>query len=146
MASHLTITQQSGNWEAALEIASSKDRINLKGSFYRFGRHLDEMGDTSGAVAAYEQSSALALEILRLLLLRNGEMESYVATSKDAGIKKWWAQYLESKGDFEGAIGFYKEAKDQLNQVRLMCLSNDLTRVRTSLNLLINHLTVRSGY
>jgi intraflagellar transport protein 140 len=34
---------------------------------------------------------------------------------------KWWAQYLESTGDMEGALNFYEKAGDTLALVRVHC-------------------------
>ncbi len=37
-------------------------------------------------------------------------------------LQKWWAQYLESNEDYEGAINFYERGKDYVNMVRVLCL------------------------
>ncbi len=54
----LTASKASGQWSKSLEIAGSKDRINLKTTYHKFGKYLSEIGDVSGAIAAYEKSAA----------------------------------------------------------------------------------------
>jgi hypothetical protein len=48
-----------GRWDDAVGVASSKDRINLKSTHYAHGRHLESVGDVSGAIRAYEKSGEL---------------------------------------------------------------------------------------
>ena len=43
-------------------------------------------------------------------------------------IRKWWAEYLESMGDFDMALQFYEAAKDYLSMVRILCFSDNLQR------------------
>ncbi len=51
--------QAMGRWDDAVGVASSKDRINLKSTHYAHGRHLESVGDVSGAIRAYEKSGEL---------------------------------------------------------------------------------------
>ena len=45
--SHFTFSRQ---------VASKKDRINLRGTFHAWGRHLEAEGDIEGAIHAYEKA------------------------------------------------------------------------------------------
>ena len=49
--------QFEGRWDKSLEIAGKLDRINMKTSYYKFGKYLSEIGDISGSLAAFEKSS-----------------------------------------------------------------------------------------
>ncbi|KAJ3347753.1 hypothetical protein HDU91_006708, partial [Kappamyces sp. JEL0680] len=48
----------SGDWGNAIDTAASKDRPNLPCAYFNFARHLETVGDTIGAIAAYEKSNA----------------------------------------------------------------------------------------
>ncbi|KAI9193143.1 uncharacterized protein BJ171DRAFT_572993 [Polychytrium aggregatum] len=113
--------QCSGNWEWALDTAASRDRISLRSTFCKFGRYLQEIGDISGAIAAFEKSSACNYEIPRLLAGRDRELKDYIDSSESKPLKKWWAQYLESTGDYEAALKFYEQSGDNIAIVRLYC-------------------------
>lgn len=43
-------------------------------------------------------------------------------------MKKWWAQYCESQGDFATALKYYQEADDVLSTVRVHCYSGRIER------------------
>ena len=49
-------------------------------------------------------------------------------TLNPRGIRKWWAEYLESMGELEQAIQFYETAKDYYSLVRLLCFTGNLER------------------
>ena len=44
------------------------------------------------------------------------------------GIRKWWAEYLESMGELEQAMQFYKTANDYYSLVRILCFSGQIAR------------------
>ncbi len=44
------------------------------------------------------------------------------------GVRKWWAEYLESMGEWEQAMQFYETAKDFYSLVRILCFNGQLTR------------------
>ena len=49
--------QACNKWEKALEVSAAKDRQSLPSTFFKFGRHLQDVGDSAGAIAAYEKSN-----------------------------------------------------------------------------------------
>ncbi|KAJ3153303.1 hypothetical protein HDU89_000934 [Geranomyces variabilis] len=116
--------QARNNWEKALQVAASKDRIHLKSTFYNFARWLEESGDQSGAVAAYEKSGCESFEIPRLLLSNHDaqELEKYISNNNSKALKKWWAQYSESNSDLQTAMQYYEMAGDTLSVARICCL------------------------
>lgn len=92
------ILQASGNWERALEIGESKDRINLKNTYYSFGKYLDEVGDLAGSLAAYEKSAAYSFEIPRMLINQQGELERYIKTCDDKVFKNLISDFKKVVG------------------------------------------------
>ncbi|TPX69392.1 hypothetical protein SpCBS45565_g02472 [Spizellomyces sp. 'palustris'] len=122
--------QATCQWEKALQIAATHDRIHLRSTFYNFACYLEELGDTSGAVAAFEKSSTHSFEIPRMLLGKNEvpELEKYITTSENQLLKKWWGQFTESHGDLDSALRYYELAGDTLSIVRIHCLSGDIER------------------
>ncbi|KAJ3377487.1 hypothetical protein HDU92_008241 [Lobulomyces angularis] len=91
--------QASGQWEKSLELSGTKDRINLRTAYHKFGKYLGEIGDVNGALAAFEKSAAYSFE----------------------NLKKWWAQFTESQGDYPTALKYYELAEDILSTVRVYC-------------------------
>lgn len=41
---------------------------------------------------------------------------------------KWWAQYIEMRGDIRTAMKYYEEAGDQMSLVRVICHLGDTER------------------
>ncbi|KAI9098081.1 hypothetical protein DFS34DRAFT_619554 [Phlyctochytrium arcticum] len=120
--------QSTGQWEKALKLATTHDRIHLRTTFHRFGQYLEEIGDVSGAVAAFEKSATHDSEIPRMLLARGEimELERYIGTSNSKALKKWWAQFAESQGDHTVATKLYKESGDTLSIVRMLCIAGNI--------------------
>ena len=50
------------------------------------------------------------------------------STFDPRAIRKWWAEYLESMGEWEQAMQFYETAKDHFSLVRLLCFNGNLDR------------------
>ncbi|KAJ3044635.1 hypothetical protein HDV00_001561 [Rhizophlyctis rosea] len=123
-----TYCQSLGQWEEALALASKHDRISLRSTFCRFARYLEEIGDTTGAIAAYEKSSVFGTEVPRMLLTTGRDVGQYVLSSEDKSLSKWWAQYLESIGDVNGAVVHYERAGDTLSLVRVLCYAGDVNK------------------
>ena len=44
------------------------------------------------------------------------------------GICKWWAEYLESMGEWEQAMQCYDKAQDYYSLVRILCFNGQLDR------------------
>lgn len=49
-------------------------------------------------------------------------------STTDKSMLNWWAQYVESTGDMEGALKVYQRAEDWYSQVRLLCFMGQLAR------------------
>jgi intraflagellar transport protein 140 len=52
-------------------------------------------------------------------------LKAYVDKSENKDIKKWWAQYCESQGDYDAAIDYYEKAGDVLQCIRILCMSGN---------------------
>ena len=114
--------QASGEWEEALKTAESKDRINLKTSYYTLARHYESIQDFQTALEYYERSDTFRVEVPRMYYAngKTAELERYVNQKKDSELLRWWAQYLESKGDSSNAMKYYNEAGDAGSVVRVL--------------------------
>lgn len=59
--------QASGKWDKALEIAESKDRINLKTTHYRYAQSLEADDKIEHAIREYELAGRHCAEVPRML-------------------------------------------------------------------------------
>ena len=114
--------QASGEWESALKIAETKDRINLRTSYYTLARYYESIQDFQTALEYYERSDTYRVEVPRMYYsnMKSGELERYVLQKKDSELYKWWAQLLESKSDTLGSIKFYTDAQDYGSVIRVL--------------------------
>ena len=119
--------QASGHWDKALAVAQKQDRIHLKSTHYLYAKHLESVGDTAGAIKHYELSDTHRYEVPRMLYDSQhlDELEAYINAGDDKELLKWWAQYCESKGQFDKAMKFYQRAGDVLALCRVYCYNND---------------------
>eukprot|EP01138_Halocafeteria_seosinensis_P001712 gb/GECG01001755.1/.p1 GENE.gb/GECG01001755.1/~~gb/GECG01001755.1/.p1 ORF type:complete len:1428 (+),score=214.78 gb/GECG01001755.1/:1-4284(+) len=115
--------QQSGEWEKALNIAKNRDRIHLSDTHFSYAKFLESMGRIGEAIEHYEASDTHFREVPRMLVNSGNvaDLEQYVRGSGSNDLYTWWAQYLESQGNFDDAIEFYREASAIKDLVRIMC-------------------------
>lgn len=87
----------SGEFEKALELAKSKNRINLKHTFYKIAQNYESIGEYERAIEHYELSGTAAKEVPRMLW-KQGLIERLRHYCETAGGRalKWWAQFQES--------------------------------------------------
>ena len=113
--------QACGDWEPALRIAETKDRINLRTSYYTLARYYESIQDFQTAIDYYERSETHRVEVPRMYYsnMKVSELERYVIQKKDPELCRWWAQLLESKSDYQNALKFYSDAKDFGSVVRV---------------------------
>jgi intraflagellar transport protein 140 len=122
--------QAAGEWEKAIKVADTSDRIHLKTTHYNYAKHLESVGDVEGAMHHYEVSENNRSEVPRMLfsLGRIDDLEDYVHKSDDQALLKWWAAYLESKGKYDSARKYYNRAGDYLSLVRICCFKGDFNK------------------
>ncbi|KAB7493708.1 Intraflagellar transport protein [Armadillidium nasatum] len=120
--------QDAGVWSKALETAERDDRIHLRSTHYNYAKHLENKGDLSGAINHYEKSDTYRFEVPRMLFDELPTLEDYIMHTDDRGLRRWWAQYLESTGEMETALQFYEAAGDHLSLVRVYCYCNNLDK------------------
>jgi len=120
--------QACGEWEKALEVAKTKDRIHLKPTHFAYAQYLEAVEDVQGALNHFELSGTYRTESPRLLcaLGMTDDLATYIERSEDSHLHRWYAQYLESKADLEGASREYKKAGDWLSLCRVACFNRDL--------------------
>jgi intraflagellar transport protein 140 len=111
-----------GKWETATKHAELNDRIRIYPLLYRHAHHMEQLGNVDQALQLYEQAKCFGTEGPRLLFAFNrvDELRARVASGEDKELSVWWAQFLESTGDSEGALKCYTDAKDGFNMVRIL--------------------------
>ncbi|KZS12398.1 Intraflagellar transport protein 140 [Daphnia magna] len=120
--------QASNRWEAALQLAHTKDRINLKRTYYEYARYLEGEGKTALALEMYEKCQTHHFDVPRMLFEDTAALQSYCTSGQDPERLRWWAQFLESSGEMDAALDHYARAGDYLSLVRLHCYLGDLSR------------------
>ncbi|XP_054848420.1 intraflagellar transport protein 140 homolog [Eublepharis macularius] len=120
--------QASDQWQKAIEVAEAHDRVNLRTTYYNYAKHLEATGEHSQALNYYEKSDTHRFEVPRMLSEDLHALESYVNKKKDKTLWKWWAQYLESQADMEGALKYYELAQDYFSLVRVYCFQGNIQK------------------
>ncbi|XP_055541505.1 intraflagellar transport protein 140 homolog [Wyeomyia smithii] len=113
--------QAAGRFEEALEIAEHLDRVHLKNTYHKYAEWLKENGKTQKAIQYYEKTNTLMHNVSQLLMDDPVALKKYMQSTKDPELLKWWAQYIESSGDMEGAFKVYQKSDDCFSQVRILC-------------------------
>eukprot|EP00392_Amoebophrya_sp_AT5.2_P009189 g9217.t1 len=124
--------QALNQWEQAVELAATKDRIHLKTTYYNYATYLQAF-DKFEARKYFALAGCELPDCTRLLLSEpNGEslLKDYV--NKHGGsnepLQRWYAQWLESKQDLPGAIRCYTKSNDWHSLVRLHCFENAIDK------------------
>ncbi|VDO26401.1 unnamed protein product [Haemonchus placei] len=115
------IHQAQNAWNQAFEVASRYDRIHLRNTHYNYAKYLERAGALEPAIENFEKSGTHHFEVPRMFADSPKILESYVRRKKEPELHAWWARYLESIGELDGAISFYSAAKDILSLVRIKC-------------------------
>lgn len=120
--------QACGDWDRALDVAKTKDRVHLKPTHYALAQHLEAMEDVKGALNHYELSGTYRTESPRLLCSLGlvDDLDVYIEQSEDQQLHRWYAQYLESKAQLDSAAREYAKAKDHLSLCRVACFNKDI--------------------
>ncbi len=128
--------QAQGKWNLALEIADSNDRIHLKTTHHQYGKYLESIGDTSGAIRNFERADSYKNEVPRMLFDqgRMEDLEDYIMQGNDQELLKWWAAHEESQGRYERARRFYQRAGDDLSLVRIACHNREMQEAEDIVN------------
>lgn len=115
-----------GEYEKAVEVAKSHSRIDLENTYYRIAEHYERINDMEKAIESYKLSGCGAREIPRMLVQKNriDLLEIYMGKGEDLQSQLWWAAYLESQGDLDNSMLYYKKAKDWSNLTRLLLSLN----------------------
>uniref|UniRef100_A0A182PVU1 Uncharacterized protein n=1 Tax=Anopheles epiroticus TaxID=199890 RepID=A0A182PVU1_9DIPT len=120
--------QASGRFEEALEVAEHFDRVHLRNTYHRYAEWLKECGKTQKAIQYYERTTSLMHNISQLLMDDPAALKQYMQATTDPELLRWWAQYVESSGDMEGAFKIYQRSGDWFSQVRILCFIGQVGR------------------
>ncbi|KAI6184371.1 hypothetical protein M3Y97_00588900 [Aphelenchoides bicaudatus] len=113
--------QSQNKWTEAFEVAVKHDRIHLRNTHYNFAKYLESIGEIEKAIENFEKSQTHQFDIPRMLADEPKAIDLYVKRKRDRVLYRWWARYLESIGDMEGAKNYYKYADDYLSVIRILC-------------------------
>lgn len=124
--------QACGEWDKALDIARTKDRVHLKTTHFAYAQHWEAMEDVQSALSHFEESGTYRTESPRLLcsLGMTEDLETYIQQSEDPQLHRWYAQYLESKAQLDGASREYEKANDHLSLCRVACFNKEVNKAR----------------
>ena len=75
--------QSSNRWEAALQLAHTKDRINLKRTYYNYARHLESEGKLELAKDMYEKCQTHHYDVPRMLFEDTAALQDYCTSGQD---------------------------------------------------------------
>lgn len=119
--------QASGEWEKAVQVAKEYDRIHLRTTHYNYAKHLESIGDFAESINQYELAKAHWYEVPRMMFDTNRmvELETYINSSHNAKLLRWWGQYTESNSDLDTARRYYELSNDVLSLVRIHCHHKD---------------------
>ncbi|XP_043825687.1 intraflagellar transport protein 140 homolog [Dromiciops gliroides] len=120
--------QASDQWQKAVEIAETHDRVHLRTTYYNYAKHLEATADCNLALNYYEKSDTHRFEVPRMLSEDLQSLEIYINKMKDKSLWKWWAQYLESQADMESALRYYELAQDYFSLVRIYCFQGNIQK------------------
>ncbi|XP_059572178.1 intraflagellar transport protein 140 homolog isoform X3 [Alligator mississippiensis] len=120
--------QASDQWQKAIEVAETRDRVHLRTMYYNYAKHLEATGEHSLALTYYEKSDTHRFEVPRMLSEDLQALEIYVNKMKDKALWKWWAQYLESQSEMESALKYYELAQDYFSLVRVHCFQGNIQK------------------
>ncbi|CAJ0941152.1 unnamed protein product, partial [Mesorhabditis belari] len=118
--------QAQNAWTPAFDVAEKHDRIHIRNTHYNYGTYLESVGAIEPAVDHFEKSGTHHFEVPRMFTDNPKILENYVRRKRDPELQRWWARYLESIGELEGALNFYAVATDHLSVVRIKCLQGRL--------------------
>ncbi|XP_053678512.1 intraflagellar transport protein 140 homolog [Anopheles nili] len=120
--------QASGRFEEALEVAEHFDRVHLRNTYHKYAEWLKECGKTQKAIQYYERTNSLMHNISQLLMDDPAALKQYMQATSNPELLRWWAQYVESSGDMEGAFKIYQRSGDWFSQVRILCFIGQVAR------------------
>uniref|UniRef100_A0A8C3XR44 Intraflagellar transport protein 140 homolog n=2 Tax=Chelydra serpentina TaxID=8475 RepID=A0A8C3XR44_CHESE len=120
--------QASDQWQKAMELAETHDRVHLRTTYYNYAKHLEATAECNLALSYYEKSDTHRFEVPRMLSEDLQGLELYVNKMKDKSLWKWWAQYLESQSDMESALRYYELAQDYFSLVRVYCFQGNIQK------------------
>ena len=75
--------QASNRWDKALELAATKDQLNLKRTFYDYARHLESEGRIQSAKEMYEKCQTHHFDVPRMLVDNAPALQQYCTSTSD---------------------------------------------------------------
>ncbi|KER22932.1 hypothetical protein T265_09065 [Opisthorchis viverrini] len=114
----IRLHQSLGQWEKALRVAASHNRISLRATHYAYAKELESTGRLQEAIEQYVFWNTPIIYSPKVQLCITSAMSS---VSSHRTVLRWWAQTLEAEGQLDEARSYYLQAKDYLSLVRVLC-------------------------
>lgn len=120
-----------GEYEKGIQTAKDHSRIDLENTYYRIGEHYERVNEIEKSIEYYKLSGCASREIPRMLVQKGRAdlLETYMK-GEDINSILWWAAYLESQGEIEKALNYYKKVKDYSNMTRILLSSNKVEEAK----------------
>lgn len=122
------LLQACGKFDEALQIAEQCDRVHLKNTHFKYAEWLRENGDVQGALNFFDKSHSPTQHITQMLMDDPVALRQYMQNTTDSKLLNWYAQFIESTGDMDGAFKVYQKAEDWFSQVRILCFLGQLSK------------------
>ena len=119
-----------GEWNDALTIARTQDRIHQKVISYDYARSLEIMGEYQQALQQYEESGTLGEELTRLAVQHDKIKIIFDFVSErnpseiPPKITLWLARFFEAHNQVDMSLDFYQRAGALTDYVRLLCINS----------------------
>ncbi|CAD5216485.1 unnamed protein product [Bursaphelenchus xylophilus] len=126
--------QCQNKWNEAFEIAKKHDRIHLRNTHFNYASYLESIGEIEQAIENYEKAQTHHSEVPRMLSEEPKAVDLYIKRKRERELYLWWARYLESVSDLEGARNYYKYANDHLSVVRIYCYHDRIDEAVDTVN------------
>lgn len=77
--------------------------------------------------SAMRKSFSSKQVVITKLIQANESVEAFLKQENDIELFKWYAKYLENRGNLDGAKAIYTAVDDNISLVRIACLEGDLS-------------------
>ena len=114
--------QKLGEWDTALNIAETDDRVHLELTKYNYVQYLESSGQFDKAIEVSGKYTKNSLKFGQLIRERRfDELENFVSQQNDPELYTWFGQLNHSLGNIAKAQDYFLLAGNDLKLVELHC-------------------------
>ena len=116
-------------WNDALTISKTNDRIHARSYCYQYARSLELMGKIPESIKQYEEAGTIDFDLPRIALQTDdlNILFNYVSDRNQVEVHPkifiWLARFFEAHNQIDIALNFYLKANANVEYLRLMCIS-----------------------